>query len=367
MRRSTLITRTPAAVALACGAVALVLVFARYDAPAPRWDILVALGAAAVAAGGWVLACRTAPPLTPVSPTAGQGTTSSPPPLPRKLPLPAREAGRATGAVLIALTPFTLARLAAGTRGGILSGLLILVVFVVTVKVLGFARRQVSRADTGRKLRVLAEDADRGELHAVRVRVGEPVRMRYLKRGGKPGELNVTQFHWLVLRNGERKIRLGALPGDVGRAALRFSGQEGWLIWPERWKLIEEELPAAFVADSGEILMGLTDRDEARPYLKGAHCPAPGDRTVRRLPGTAKFRASVHTPILGGALLAALLTAPVLYVGPDDLPAVLSWLLCALAAAAIVTGAIRGTVEASQALPEGVSWTVEEESDPSIA
>ncbi|MGW3495362.1 hypothetical protein [Streptomyces sp. NPDC001020] len=45
----------------------------------------------------------------------------------------------------------------------------------------------------------------------------------------------------------------------------------------------------------------------------------------------------------------------------------LSWLLCALAAAAIVSGAIRGTAEASRSLPEGLSWKVVEESDPSIA
>ncbi|MER5178827.1 hypothetical protein ABT009_10720 [Streptomyces sp. NPDC002896] len=363
MRRSTLVTRALACAALACAAVALILVFARYDAPAPRWDILSALGGAAVAAAGWALACRTAPPLGPAS----QAATDSATPLPRKLPLPARDAGRATGAVLIALTPFTLTRLAAGTRGGILSGLVIILVFIVTVKAIGFARRQVSQADQRRKLRVLAEDAGKGEVHAVRVRLGEPVRMRYLKRGDKPGELNVTQFHWLVLRAGEREIRLAAPPDEVGRAALLLGGQEGWLCWPERWKLIEDELPAAFVADSGEVLMGLTDPDEARPYLTGTHRADPGDGTARHLPRTAKFQAPVHTPILGGAFLAALIAAPVLYFGSDDLPAALSWLLCALAAAAIVTGAIRGTREATQSLPEGLSWKVVEESDPSIA
>ncbi|MGW1024977.1 hypothetical protein ACWD4J_14960 [Streptomyces sp. NPDC002577] len=367
MRRSTLVTRALACAALACAAVALVLVFARYDAPAPRWDILWALGGAAVAVGGWALACRTAPLLGPVS-QAVATDSATPPPLPRKLPLPARDTGRATAAVLVALTPLVLTRLAAGTRGGFLSGLVIILVFIVTVKALGFARRQVSQADQRRKLRVLTEDAGRGEVHAVRVRVGEPVRLRYSKRGDKPGELNVTQFHWLVLRAGEREIRLAAPSDEVGRAALRLGGQEGRLCWPERWKLIEEELPAAFVADNGEVLMGLTDPDEARPYLKGTHRAAPGDATTaRRLPRTAKFQAPVHLPILGGALLAALLAAPVLYVGPDDLPAALSWLLCALSAAALVTGAIRGIAASSQSLPEGLSWTVVEESDPSIA
>lgn len=52
MRRSTLITRALGSTALVCAAVALSLVFVRYDAPAPRWDILGALGATAVTAGG---------------------------------------------------------------------------------------------------------------------------------------------------------------------------------------------------------------------------------------------------------------------------------------------------------------------------
>lgn len=70
MRRSTLITRALGSTALVCAAVALSLVFVRYDAPAPRWDILGALGAAAVTAGGWMLACRTAPPLGAAPSTA---------------------------------------------------------------------------------------------------------------------------------------------------------------------------------------------------------------------------------------------------------------------------------------------------------
>ncbi|MFE5092275.1 hypothetical protein ACFRCI_18255 [Streptomyces sp. NPDC056638] len=80
-----------------------------------------------------------------------------------------------------------------------------------------------------------------------------------------------------------------------------------------------------------------------------------------------KFASPVHTRILGGILLAALLTAPVLYVGPDQLPALLDWLLCASAAAILIVLALRGTGEATRSLPEGMSWTVQEESDPSIA
>lgn len=61
MRRSTFITRALGGAALLCAAVALSLVFVRHDAPAPRWDMVGALGAAVVTAGAWALACRTAP------------------------------------------------------------------------------------------------------------------------------------------------------------------------------------------------------------------------------------------------------------------------------------------------------------------
>ncbi|MDX2701560.1 hypothetical protein PV350_01680 [Streptomyces sp. PA03-6a] len=363
MRHSTLLTRGFGGGALACAAVALALVFVRYDAPAPRWDILTALGAAAAAAGAWALACRLAPPLRPAPSTA---QPSSPPPVPRRLPMPARDGGRATGAVLLIVTPFFLTRLAAGT-GGVLAGVLIILVFVLTAKTLQFARRQTRQADIRAKMRVLSEDAGRGGLHTVRVRVGEPVRMRYLKRGDKPGQLDVTQFHWIVLEEGGREIRLAGPDGEVGRAALRLGGQEGWLCWPERWKLIEDELPAAFVADNGETVMGLTDPDEARPYLKGAASPGTADSTVRRVPRTAKFSAPVHGLILGGALLAAVIASPVLWFGPDKLPWFLTWLLCALASAVIVQLPLRGVGAASRALPDGPTWTVREESDPAIS
>ncbi|MFJ5289869.1 hypothetical protein [Streptomyces sp. NPDC088348] len=363
MRRSTPITRVFGSAALACAAAALALVFVHFDAPAPRWDILTALGAAAVAAAGWVLACRAAPRFTAVPPAAGR--PSSVPPPPGRLPAPARDAGRAAGAVVLLLTPVSLARLSAGV-GGVLSGVVVLLVIVVTLKALLFARKQASEADTRRKFRVLTDDAGGGELHAARVVVGEPVRMRFLERGDKPGEQDVTQYHWLVLRDGGHEIRLSGPCEEVARAAVRFGGQEGWICWPLRWKLIEGELPAAFVADSGEVFMGLADPDEARRYLTGTQQVGPR-RAGRRLPRTAKFSAPVHGRILGGALLGALIASPVLYRGPQHLPGVVVWFLCALAAAVVGASALKGAGTASQSLPDGPSWTVSEESHPSIA
>ncbi|MET8125124.1 hypothetical protein ABZV67_05915 [Streptomyces sp. NPDC005065] len=138
--------------------------------------------------------------------------------------------GRATGTVLLVLTPLVLTRLAAGS-GGVLSGLLIILVFVVTVKVLLFARGRAGQGVARSKFRVLADDATRGELHAVRVRVGEPVRMRYLPRGGKPGELDVTQFHWLASRTANVRSGAAAPPRSwAGRpcaSAVRKAGSAG--------------------------------------------------------------------------------------------------------------------------------------------
>lgn len=122
----------------------------------------------------------------------------------------------------------------------------------------------------------------------------------------------------------------------------------------------------ALVAGSGETVMGLTNPDEARPYLQGAAGPG-ADRAVHRVPRSAKFSAPVHGFILGGALLAVVIASPALWFGPDRLPWCLTWLLCALASAAIVQLPLRGVGAASRALPEGPSWTVREESDPAIA
>ncbi|MCX5557937.1 hypothetical protein [Streptomyces sp. NBC_00038] len=362
MRRSTITTRVLGGSALACVAVALALVFVRYDAPAPRTDILAALGLAAVAVAGWALACRTAPALGP-APTPEPSDS-----LPRRLPLPKRDLGTVIGFLLLALTPYSAHRLAQGPGGGgVFLGLVGLLLVVVTVKAMLFARKATTMKQRLQKLKVLAEDAEQGEVYAVRVRAGEPVRMRFSERGDKPGAVDVSYWHWIVLREGAREIRLAAPREDVARAAVRFGGQEGWLYLPKRWKLIDDELPTAFVADGGEALLGLTDPDEVRAYLvKDLRTTSP-DCTARRVPSTAKFRAPVHLPLLGGALLGTLLALPVLLLG-DDVPTAAAWFLCALAVGSAVTGALRGGGDgATRAVLSDVAWTQQDETDPSIA
>ncbi|MFI9810417.1 hypothetical protein ACIHEJ_40160 [Streptomyces sp. NPDC052301] len=159
----------------------------------------------------------------------------------------------------------------------------------------------------------------------------------------------------------------GSRPARPPRS-LAVPGELKSVVHQERGRAYaRDELPAAFVADTGEVVMGLSDPDEARPFLRGDSRAAASDRPVRRLPRIAKFSAAVHSRTVGGALMAALISAPVLYVGPDAMPWALDWLLCALAAVPVVVLPVRGIAEASHALPDGVRWTVQEESDPSIA
>ncbi|MGW3418958.1 hypothetical protein [Streptomyces phaeochromogenes] len=362
LRRSTLATRVLGGATWACAAVALVLVLVRDDAPVPRTDLLVTLGLAVVAAAGWALAWRTAPV---IEPSSGREPETSPP---GRLPLPKRDLGTVAGFLLFLLTPFSMLQLSLGPGdGGLFSGLLALFLVVVTVNAAAMARRRTSQAPTLRKLRVLAEDAAHGEVYAVRVRAGEPVRLRFSERGDKPGTVDVSYWHWIVLRDGTREIRLSAPREDLARAAVRLGGQDGWLCLPKRWKLIDEELPAVFVADSGEAVPGLVAPEDVRTYLTRDLHPTAADRTARRVPSAAKFRAPVHLPMLGGAGLAALLVLPVLLLG-EDVPAPLAWLLCLLATASAMAGAVRGVGHgATRAILGDASWTEQDDTDPSIA
>ncbi|WP_369234411.1 hypothetical protein AB5J56_21645 [Streptomyces sp. R21] len=362
MRRSTPLTRALGSALLACAGTTLLLVYVRYDAPAPRWDMLAAAGAALPLAALWALACRTAPALG----RSTNGATVSDAP-PRKLPLPKRDRGTVAAAVLLALTPVTLARFAAGAHGSVFGGAVILLVLVVSLKLAGTLRRQTSNATTRRKLRVLAEDAAAGEVHAVRARMGEPVMMRLSEKGSEPGAVSVSYWHWAVLHADGKEIRMSGPRSDVAGAATRFAGQEGWLCLSTRWRLIDDEQPAAFVADSGETWMGLTDPDEVRRHLTSDARATSGALATRPVPRAAKFRPAVHLPVLGGASGAVLLTLPVLLRG-EDLPAGLPWLLCALAAVPLYWGVIRGVGDgARQAGQRDVEWTLREETDPSIA
>ncbi|RVU27443.1 hypothetical protein EOT10_09780 [Streptomyces antnestii] len=365
MRRSTLLTRALGTGALATAATSLALVYVPVTTSVPRLDIVGALAATAVLTAAWALACLTAPRLT----TPDTPPPAEPPALPSQLPAIPRDFGRATGAVLIALTPCTLAWLA--MRGGTFIGsFLFFLTLFGTLKIATFLRRSASPKAFRDKVRVLIEDAAAGEVHAVRVRVGRPLLLRYSERGDRPGQISVTQEYSLLLHDASGdEIPLATTEvSELARAGELLSGTQGWLMWSRRYKLIESMQPVAFVADrDGTTILGLTNPAEVT-YRTATHSvrdprPTTRDRRARPLRRNAKFRLPVHGPIAAGALLASL---PALLLGTDGLPGLLAWLLCGLAVAAFVTGVLRGVSATADCVVKDTEWTERDEQDPSI-
>ncbi|MYW68746.1 hypothetical protein GTY65_32405 [Streptomyces sp. SID8379] len=382
MRRSTLLTRALGTGALAAAATSQALVHLPADASGPRLDIVGALAAAAVLTAAWALACRTAPPLKPepaLPPRAGI------PPIPARLPRPDPDVGRAVGAVLIALAPVTLARLAMRDGTSFVDMFLFFLILFGTLKLATGMRRSTSPKDERAKVKVLIEDAAAGEVHGVRVRAGRPQLLRYSERGDRPGTVSVSRAYHLALfeltEDAEGEVGAGdEVPlavdridiAELARAGTLLTGSEGWLVWPRRYKLIEGAQPVAFVADrDGATIMGLTDPAEVTYRTATASARDPRrtsrERSARRLRRNAKFRTPIHGPIAGGALLAALLCLPVLLVDRDALSGLISWPLCVPAGAALITGVLRGTSATMDCVVADAEWTVREESDPEIA
>ncbi|WP_306318412.1 MULTISPECIES: hypothetical protein [unclassified Streptomyces] len=397
MRRSTSLTRALGAGALIAAAAAQVLVYVPADAP--RLDILGALAAALVLTIAWALTCRTAPPLAAAGPappdiaethetneaheTNGAHETHETyeapkapaiPAIPAQLPGLRGDLGRTLGTALIAAAPITLAWLAIRSTG-ILDAALFGIVAAITLK-LTSAMRRAMVSDTERtRLKVLIEDAAAGEVHGIRVRAGQPQHLRYSERGDRPGSVSVSNDYFLTLHDAKgEEIPLAVdrlRVAELSRAGTLLTDRDGWLIWPRRHKLIEDAQPVAFVADhDGSTILGLTAPSEVthRSDTASARDPHPTsrDRTARALPRTTKFRTPIHGPIAGGALLAALLCAPVLLLDKDDLSGFLSWPLCVLAGAALLTGVSRGTSATLDCTVADAEWTVREESDPDI-
>ncbi|MER5951128.1 hypothetical protein ABT127_34340 [Streptomyces sp. NPDC001904] len=369
MRRSTLLTRALGAGALLAAAAALALAFAGLDTSAPRLDVVGCLAAAAVLTAAWALACRVAPPLPP---PAAADPASEVPAIPARLPSDVRDAGRATGFVLVALSPVVLARLA--ERNGLFGAVFFFTVLFLTIRFAWSLRTDVSRKEARAKYKVLVEDAAAGEVHAIRARVDGPLVYRYHERGDKPGKLSTTQQHCLVLTDAKgEEIPLGT--GDrteVARAGAVLRGTEGWLLFARRYKLIEGRQPVAFVADhGGTTVLGLTNPEEVTYRTATAAArelrPTSRDRATRKVPRTAKFRLPVHGRIAAGALLASLLCLPVLLLDTADVPGLVAYPLCILAGVALIWAALNGAGEVQHTILRDTEWTVREESDPEIA
>ncbi|WP_329534372.1 hypothetical protein OG568_34450 [Streptomyces sp. NBC_01450] len=377
MRRTTVLTRLCGGAALFAVAAAVGLALVRHGAPTPRWDIIELLGVAALAAGGWILACRAAPTVRVESPVPAQAS------IPRSLRRPPHDWGLAAGVALTIVTP-----LAALWFGFTLHEGALTVFAAATGTAFGFWLLVYVATDLlGRRLgprqRVLCADAAEGQVHAVRVRIGAPVWKRYEKRGDKPGTIKAEHTHWLEASPVGGGVPLQIYPmypagggtgltrttTDLLQAGLQLGGHQAWLCLPTRWKLIDKGLPVALVADTGHVVWGELSRDAARQYLadpvNGAPInlhPTSPDRSSLALPGRAKFRRDLHGRQLVWLPAAFALAAPALLGAVTGFPGSLLCLGTAVAVAASGLGVTRRAGE----LPGVIGWTVREGRDPAI-
>ncbi|MEU9186460.1 hypothetical protein AB0D14_18300 [Streptomyces sp. NPDC048484] len=377
MRRATILTRFFGGAALVAVAVVVSLTLVRHDPPTPRWDIIGVLGVAALTAGGWVVACRVAPAMRVVPPV------TAPASIPRSLRKPPHDWGLAAGTVLTIVAPLAVLRYGFTLYEGPLTAF----VGVIGISFSFWLLIYVATGLLGRRLgplqRVLCADAADGQVHAVRVRIKEPVWTRHEKRGDKPGTTTAEHTQWLEVSPVEGGTSLRVYPmypaaggngltrttTDLLQAGLQLADHEAWLCLPTRWKLIEKQLPVALVASTGHVVWGELARDAARQYLvapgNGAPVhlhPTSPDRPSLALPGRAKFRPEVHGRQLLWLLTACALTAPVLLGVVEGFP---GSLLC-LGAAVTVTASGVGVTRRVSDLPGAIGWTVRERRDPAI-
>ncbi|MFD4861625.1 hypothetical protein [Streptomyces atratus] len=374
---STPLARTLGAAALLSAVAAWGAASIRYDADAPRLDILVPLALAAVFAVSWLLASRLAPPVKPLPATA--------PPregIPGKLGAVRRDWGFVAAAYLTVWAPYVAARTAYGDGGSILGSLYCLLAWlfgvVLSLYAIGLLKNQLGPAQ-----RMLREDAAAGSVHAVRVRFGTPVREAYrYPTGNGVGQVATSSTYYVELvpeddSGSPRTVRLQAMSGynfriNVGdkhlaQAAARLVGHSGWLCWPTRWRDIagtdkQRKVSAAFVSDSGHVAWGVTPEEDYAGYLRAGAAPVRETDTalaVAPLPRPSRYFPKVHASHLRVAAVGALLAVPFL------LGVVPYW-------AALLLGVISGALGLSAGMKKngvGVDqepWTVRERSHPSL-
>ncbi|MGA5896873.1 hypothetical protein [Streptomyces venetus] len=380
--RSTPVTTTLGGAALVCTAGALGAAVVRYDADAPRLDVLMPLALAALLAGGWLVAVRSAPPVErlPDSP-ARQG-------IPGTLGAIRRDWGYIAAAYLTAWAPYAAARAAYGKGGSVVGsaycGLTLLFGVVVSLYAIGLLTGQLGAAQ-----RMLAEDAASGSVHAVRVRFGTAVREEYRRPTGTGvGRILTTSSYYVDLvpdggPDGQGAVQLKSMyAGDNFRipigekhlsyAAAQLSGHSGWLCWPTRWKDIagtdkQREVSAAFVADTGHVVWGQMAEQDWEPWLRGEAAPVretDSGLTAEPLPHPSRFRPKVHTRTLLITVAAALTAVPYLLGAvPYELGLVLGagagFLTLAAAARLSVIGVTKQNMDPNL-------WTTRTKTHPSL-
>ncbi|MDQ0949911.1 hypothetical protein QFZ24_003834 [Streptomyces phaeochromogenes] len=377
MRRTTVLTRLCGGFALVAVAVAIGLTLVRLGAPAPWWDVVVALGAAALTTGGWILACRVAPAVRAESPVP------EPASIPRSLRKPPHDWGLAAGAALTIVTPIAVLRFGFSLHEGPLTGFVGILALGFGLFMFVYVATDLLGHRLGPLQRVLFADAAEGQVHAVRVRIGAPVWTRHQKRGDKPGTITAEHSQWLEVSSLEDGVQLRVYPmypagngtgmgrtsTDLLQAGLQLAGHEAWLCLPTRWKLIEKGLPTALVSSTGHVVWGELSRDTARRYVtdpvSGATVnlhPTSPDRPSAALPGRAKFRQDVHGRQLLWLSAAFALVAPALL---GQVTGFLGSLLCLGSAFAVTASGLAVTRRAHEQ-PGTIGWTVREHRDPAI-
>lgn len=375
-RTSTPFARTLGAAALLSTAVAWGAAWIGYDADAPRLDVLVPLALAAVFVVGWLLACRSAPPVQPLPVTA--------PPregIPGKLGTVRRDWGFVTAAYLTVWAPYVAAHTAWGEGGSALGALYSLLAWLLGA-VLSLCLLALLQSNLGSAQSMLRKDAAAGSVHAVRVRFGTPVREAYrYPTGNGVGRIATSSTYFVELVSEgatgvQRKVRLQAMSaghsdtvGDkhLTHAAAQLVGHDGWLCWPTRWRDIagtnkEGTVSAAFVSDSGHVVWGVTTKEDHEYYLRAGAAPVCRTDTAlaaRPLPRPSRYFPKVHASHLRMAAVGALLAVPFL------LGVVPYW-------AGLLLGVISGALGLlAGATMDGVGvdqepWTVRERSHPAL-
>ncbi len=318
-RTSTPLATTLGAAAVLSTAAAWGAACIRYDASAPRLDVLVPLALAAVFAGGWLLASRAAPPVEPLPATAPPRER-----IPGKLGAVRRDWGFFAASCLTIWAPYVAARTAYGDGGSAL-GSAYCAITLLFGAVLSLYAISLLKSQLGPAQRMLRKDAAAGSVHAVRVRFGTPVQ-----------DADSSSYYVeLVLDVDARRrptVRLQAMPGynfreavgakHLTHAAARLVGHGGWLCWPSRWRYValldkQRTVSAAFVSDSGHVVWGVTPEEDYAKYLRGDAARAPLCETdtalaVEPLPQPSRYFPKAHASSLRVAAVGALLAVPFL-------------------------------------------------------
>ncbi|MBK3567495.1 hypothetical protein [Streptomyces sp. MBT62] len=373
---STPLARTLGAAALLSAAVAWGAAAFQYDPHHARLDILVPLGLAAVFVVGWLVACRAAPLVEPMT-VAGSAREA----IPGTLGTVRRDWGLAATAYLVVWAPFAAANSAYGGRGSQLGAVYCLLTFIVGV-VTSVCLLSLFQSYLGPMQRMLKEDAAKGAVHAVRVRFGTPVLETYRYPTGQGlGKIAASTTYGVELvpegeSDGQRTVRLQAMQAGHSRAVgnkhlanavAQLGGHSGWLCWPTRWKDIagtnkERLVPAAFVSDSGLVVWGQTKEEDYEPFLRDGAAPlreTDPALAVAPLPRPARYLPGVHASHLRIAAVGALFALPFLLdVVPD-------WAALLLGVVSGALGLLAGmTLDSVRMDPE--PWTVRTTSHPSL-